>query len=275
MSELLNTTAIVEQKPIVLIQGIEHSSHVALPPGWKLESIDEEKLLDRPRRKRGTVKAHDTDSFIAFVSEHALDSFSSIWVDANYEEGNVRFTAILNEHGPTINHGNWRDFIARFEPQKSVEWKRWTDSNRKPFTQVEFAAFIEENGLNIAQAEGMPTGAQMLEMALNMEANQETRFKSAIRLQSGSTQLHFVEDEDKGTLTKMQLFEKFAIGIPVFWGGAAYQINARLRYRARDAKLSFWYELIRPDKILEAAAQEIVNTVKEKTGVPLYFGNPF
>ena len=73
----------------------------------------------------------------------------------------------------------------------------------------------------------------------------------------------------------MSVFERFAIGVPVFWNGDAYQIDARLRYRVRDGKLAFWFELIRADKVLEAAATTVISTIKEKTGNPFFFGNPF
>lgn len=86
--------------------------------------------------------------------------------------------------------------------------------------------------------------------------------------------MSFVQDDDNQTLTTMKLFEKIAIGIPIFWGGDAYQITARLRYRVKEGRLTFWYELIRPDKILEDATKTLINKIKVSTGVPLFFGQP-
>ena len=62
---------------------------------------------------------------------------------------------------------------------------------------------------------------------------------------------------------------------PVFWNGDAYRLDARLRYRVRDGKLTFWFELIRQDKVLEAATQTLIAQIREKTGNPLFFGEPF
>lgn len=115
----------------------------------------------------------------------------------------------------------------------------------------------------------------MLEMALSFEANQDMRFKSAIRLQNGGVQMSFVQDDDDQTLQKMQLFERFAIGIPVFWNGDAYRIEARLRYRVRDGKLTFWYDLLRQDKVLEAATKTVIEQIRTNTGNPFFFGEPF
>ena len=126
-----------------------------------------------------------------------------------------------------------------------------------------------------ATYENLPTGAQMLEMALAFEATQDFRFKSAVRLQNGGQNLSFVQDDDDATLQRMQLFEKFSIGIPVFRNGDAYRVDARLRYRVRDAKLAFTYELTRFDKVLEAAASDVITAIREKTGNPFFFGDPF
>ena len=101
----------------------------------------------------------------------------------------------------------------------------------------------------------------------------EMRFKSAIRLQSGAMNFSFVEDEDTGTITQMQAFERFAIGIPVFWGGDHYKLEARLRYRQRDGKLTFYYELIRHEKVLEDAARGIATKVKEAIDLPFFYGS--
>lgn len=58
----------------------------------------------------------------------------------------------------------------------------------------------------------MPAGADVLQMALGFEANAEKRLRSKINLQSGGgVQFEFVEDEDKDTRTKMQVFERFTL----------------------------------------------------------------
>ena len=134
------------------------------------------------------------------------------------------------------------------------------------------AMFIEENLQDIAASEGFPTGQQLLEMATSFQASQDMRFKSAIRLQNGGVNMSFVQDDDTQTLAQMKMFEKIAIGIPVFWNGTAYQITARLRYRVKEGRLIFWYELIRNDKVLEDATKTMIAKIKEATDVPLYFG---
>lgn len=249
---------------------------VALPPGWTLqERDDDKKLLANPRRKLAHVRLHDADSFVDYTKRHGSMNDCTIWCKADYKAGRVAFLAILNDHGEDEAKAAWRDHCAHFTPEFSEEWMRWIGQNKKQFNQADFAAFIEDNLKDIAATENSPTGAQMLEMALTFEANQDMRFKSAIRLQNGGVQMSFVQDDDAQTLQKMSVFDRFSLGFPVFWNGDAYRVDARLRYRVRDGKLSFWFELIRQDKVLEAATQTLIAQIREKTGNPFFFGEPF
>ena len=71
----------------------------------------------------------------------------------------------------------------------------------------------------------------------------------------------------------MKVFERFTIGIPVFEGSAnAYPIEARLKYRESSGKLSFWYELIRQDRVFKTAVMAELDRIKEATGFPIVFG---
>jgi len=249
---------------------------VALPPGWTLQEKDDDaKLLAVPRRKKARVDLRDPDSFIAYVKRHGSLTDSTIWCVADYKAGKVDFTAIINDHGEEATQADWRDHRATFSPEFSEEWNRWRAQHKKPFSQGDFAAFIEDNLKDIVSVNDSPTGGQMLEMALTFEANQDMRFKSAIRLQSGGVTMSFAQDDDAATLQKMQVFDRFTLGFPVFWSGDAYQVDARLRYRVREGKLTFWFELIRQDKVLEAATQTLIAQIREKTGNPFFFGNPF
>lgn len=277
LSNIAETLAREMKQPIeIASEPAGNIKRVALPPGWSLEEKDDDaKLLAQPRRKIAKVRLHDADSFIDYVKRHGSMTDSTVWCVADYKAGKVAFLGILNDHGEDENKPAWRDHRAHFTPEFSEEWIRWVGKHKQGFSQAEFASFIEDNLKDIAAVEGQPTGAQMLEMALTFEANQDMRFKSAIRLQNGGVQMSFVQDDDAQTLQKMQVFDRFSIGLPVFWNGDAYRIDARLRYRVRDGKLTFWFELIRQDKVLEAATQTLIAQIREKTGNPFFFGEPF
>lgn len=99
--------------------------------------------------------------------------------------------------------------------------------------------YSEYNLKDIASVGSQPTNAQMLEMALTFETNQDMRFKSAIRLQSSDMKMNFVQDDDTQTPQKMQVFDWFFMGFSIFWNNDAHRIDARLRYCVRDSVLKF------------------------------------
>lgn len=259
------------------IQPVEIVSHghvkrVALPPDWDLQEKNDENLLPQPFRKEGIIILDDQDSLVDYINRHKIPDLTTIYCRADYLKSEVIFHCIINDHGGAADGQQWRDHIAVYTPIFSEEWRRWTAHNKQPLSQLDMAMFIEENLQDIAASEGFPTGQQLLEMATSFQASQDMRFKSAIRLQNGGVNMSFVQDDDTQTLAQMKMFEKIAIGIPVFWNGTAYQITARLRYRVKEGRLMFWYELIRNDKVLEDATKTMIDKIKEATGVPLYFG---
>jgi uncharacterized protein YfdQ (DUF2303 family) len=269
---------LAEEMKIPLVIGSEERGNIkriALPPGWTLREHNDNAFLPVPVRKKATVDLMDVDSFIAYVKRHGSLAVSTIWCTANYGTAEIAFKCIINDHGEKEDEAAWRDHIVSFKPRFSSEWGDWLGKNKIAFSQTEFAAFIENNSKDIASIDGSPSGAQMLEMALAFEATQDVRFKSAIRLQNGGVQMSFVQDDDDQTVQKMQMFDRFSLGFPVFWNGDAYRVDARLRYRVREGRLAFWYELIHADKVLESACKTLVDLIKEKTGNPFFFGIPF
>jgi len=244
----------------------------AVPEKYKLETLDFEKYLPRPRRKKIGVIFDDTDSFIQYLKRYGSFSKTTVYCNFDPEKSLFRFEAYLDDQGEEEHETSWRSHLAQYIPVQSVEWRRWLKSNRQPFTQAEFATFIEDNKTDIASATGFPTGEQIYQMALQFEARQEMVLKSHIRLENGTIEMQFIDKEDAATGQKMQLFSRFAIGLPAFRGGNPYQIEARLRYRTAGGKLAFWYELIRPDRIFEDAARALITQVSEGAGVPFFLG---
>lgn len=243
------------------------------PKGYDSEVMTHlERHLPAPLRKIGAARLDDLDSFVWYVKEHGSLSNCRIYTTVDYKTGALVFKSVFNDHEQLA--AAWRDFVATFAPELSLEWQRWINSNKKAMTQSEFATFIEDNMPEIATIEGLPTGTDMMNLATNFEATSEKKFKAGTRLQSGGVAIEYIDQEDAGTLARMQVFERFALGLPIYFNGTAYRIDARLKYRIREGKLSLWYELIRPEKIIEDAAKELIEGVRNKTGMPVLFGKP-
>ena len=247
--------------------------YVVIPDGSRLADLGA--LLPNPTRKLGIITCDDVWGFIAYVKKHELCDCTTIYATLRPQSSQFALVAVIDAHNVSV--AMWRSRVCRLKPAMSLEWERWTARNgaQHAMSQAHFAAWIEDNIGDIASVEGMPTGAQMLQMALAFEASAEKRFKSAINITSGCRTLEFVDKEDDVTRERMQFFSRFTIGVPVFDGEAsAYPVDARLKYRQVNGALTLWYELIRPDKVFRLACKETVERVVAETKLPLIFGDP-
>ena len=240
-----------------------------VPAGYRVEDLGS--FLAVPHRASGTINVDDAASFILYVNRHRNDG-SLTYCDAKLQSGDVTFVGVLNDHTPS--NAGWRDHRVTYVVPKSEEWKRWTAKNKQVFSQAEFAEFLENNMKDIASADGLPSGADMLAMALSMEINQDARFKSSIRLQSGGVEMTFIDKEDDATLKRMQVFDRFALGIAPFLNGQAYRLVARLRYRVKEGALLLWYDLIRADLVVQDATKALIEQIAADSPTPVLLGRP-
>jgi uncharacterized protein YfdQ (DUF2303 family) len=227
------------------------------------EVKDLETFLPRPLRIKQEVVLYDTDSFIAYVKDF-MTGATLIFFDVQQET----FNAAFDYH--EIEKPSWCAHSAAFKPRRSVEFTTWMDTNRKQMTQVEFARFLEENLPDVVE----PNSAELLQVALTFEAKKSVEFSSGVRLSNG--QIEFQYDEivrgaaQKG---KIEVPEKFVLGVPIHVNGPAYRIDVRLRWRLQEGKVAFWYEVIRPHRLIEHALKEISQRIATETALPLLAGN--
>lgn len=242
---------------------------VIVPKGYELRDL--EYLFAAPTRKRAKLSVSDADSFRRYMFRHGTPSTSTIYADIDREAGKFVLVGVLDDH--RVDGAGWREHTCTMTRKQSVEWKRWTSKNKVFMNQGDFATYLEENLSDVAQVDGMPTGGDILQMALAFERTAEKKLKSKINLQSGGVRFEYTDDDDKDTRTSMNVFERFAIGIPVFEGSkSAYQIDARLKYRDNSGKLTFWFELIRADRVFGQAVSDELEVIGEATGMLILNG---
>lgn len=261
---------------IDIIEGVPALSTPAGGGAWKTEFL--EHMLPTPKRMRGTIRVHESASFIDVVKRYGSLAACNLYLNVDYAAQKVEATAIFNDHADGLGIAGWRDHRAVFAPRFSEEWRRWTASNRKPMEQVAFAHFIEENIGDIAAPAGtsLPTGADMLAFVSQLEETRKVKYGSGVNLQNGMVQIEFIEDGDAGQKGLLDLFREFGIGLRPFFGGDAYQVRAYLRYRIdrNTGAIAFWYELQRADRVLEDACREAVESIRSATGMPIIYGTP-
>jgi uncharacterized protein YfdQ (DUF2303 family) len=270
-------------------------AYVLVPEGYNIESL--EPYLPAPARKSGSRSFNDAASFIGYVLDQAGPGPGSTPVPAATPDagpnataeppvapvaaattstklyGGVNpphFTAVFNDHGDHASAPGWRDHTASYACPLSVEWKTWTGKNKQQMTQETFAQFIEDNAPDCVT----PDSATMIEIARTLEAKKKVNFASGIRLSNGENELTY-EETIEGTAGKgkFKIPETFALAIPVLEGAERWRVDARLRYRIDgQGKLSIWYDLERPHKVLENAVREVWQAISHATGRPIYNG---
>lgn len=237
--------------------------YAVVPEGHAV--VDLEQYMPWPRIVRQTVSAETADAFIDYfagMEDEASMVFASIL--------RTRIVGIVDYHKSTAEarHGK---HIVIYDAPASDEWNTWTQANRQGMSQDVFAQFIEDNLPDIVA----PAGADMLEMAMSLEAKSSAQFISAVRLSDGSREFTYSEDV-KGTAQKgkMSIPETFTLGIPVFQGGDRYEVMVRFRYRIKDGNLVIWYDLHRHIQIRDDAFGEIVSKVDAGVKAKVIEGRP-
>lgn len=224
---------------------------------------DLEGLQAAPRRVREAVKMTSVESFIAYLAKHKTPN-TVIFAD----EATRAMRAVVDYHNGN-NDPDWCDHKVEYTAAFSREWKAWMEHHNKGMNQIAFADFIEERVADVVE----PSGAALLEIATKFHVVRKAVFGSAVRLASGEFQFQYSdENEKKGTI---EVPEKIALGIPVFHKGAAYRVEARLRYRLEDGgKLIFTYKLVEPEHTVETAfAKQRAQVVADLAGVPIFDGS--
>lgn len=228
------------------------------PDNMKVQTLENlvNEQLPAPYSLKEKIETLTDESFVEYFNRYATAN-STIFVN----DRESTFTAVFDYH-TSGTEPHWKRHTATYRCPKTKEWSSWTESNNKKMSQEEFALFIEDNIREIAE----PNGADMLQIASTLKASNAVDFKSAIRLDNGEVQFNYTENVSgqAGIAGQLQIPEKIKLNIAPFMKGAAYEIEARFRYRIASGGLTMWYTLIRPHVFVDDAFADAVNRIKEK-----------
>jgi uncharacterized protein YfdQ (DUF2303 family) len=249
-------------------QNIDGHHYVILPKDFKREDITElvEKAQPTPYRKSGTIAVHDLASLLQYAANQDRTASGYIYADIDSR----KIVAVFNDEKGY--EPGWRDHRCSFEAKYTPEFKKWLESNRKEFTQLAFAEFVEDNIADLH-----PDHAQtLLDVATTISAKTDINFSSARRLESGQVQLTYNEviDAKAGASGALAIPKVFTLGMRVFRNGDGYIINARLKYRLNQGSVKFWYELDRVERVVEDAFAGYVDKLRADSGYTVLLGAP-
>lgn len=258
--------------PPFRVDGATHP-YAVVPNGYKVETLERlifNEYSMRPHRVRQNVSLLEPASFAEYWQAFK-DPDSRIFADRDAH----KFLAVLDYHEPP-DLPRWNSHTATLQLKHTEEWLTWTGSDDKQMGQAAFALFMEDNAPDIyAATPEAPSAATMMEIARTLQAQEESVFDSAVRLDNGSMRLQYRTDvtATAGTSGNLSVPQRFTIRIAVFEGSVPVDIQVRLRYRIPSGKLSLWYSLWRPHIAERDAFNAVATEIGEKCG-PVLIGKP-
>lgn len=236
-----------------------------------IESL-EALVFENPDHVAADINVADEASFLAYFDRFQTEN-SLIYGSIDP----AKFIAVLNDNA--AGEPRWRDHRVTLTLTHSEEWNTWTGRNgrNKAFEgQVDFAEWLEDQLPDIID----PANGKLLELVLAFKVKENITFSQATRLQDGQTQLQYNQILDatagRGEAGEIRIPGEFTVLIPVFKGLDApkYPVQARFRYRLLGGKLTLWYELIRPHKVVEEAFKAVWNKIATTANRTILLGKP-
>lgn len=266
---------------------------LALPKGMVLHDLRPflDARLEAPRRTRGHAKHTTLASFIDAVNRFKVcdgELRMGTAVFAVDDMSAPRLLCVVDYHGHDDPH--FGEHLIEYSFPLSDEWRAWQGAFAiKGMSQAEFAALLEdritdvievgavgERGQKMAESLGLSLAgsASVLALSRGISIKAETRVNSITNLSTGEGKILFEEkhgDEGGGAV---KVPGGFVVGIPVVRGGPLFQVFVRIRYRLSGGAVVWSFTPHRLDAVFRAAFEEACAEVREKTGVPLFYGTP-
>lgn len=247
-----------------------------------------------PRFRRGVATLTSLDSFIAHVSRFG-DADSVVF--ACDDRDAPKLTAVLDYHRADFDgvHGEYRHGKHRtaFAFPLSDEWKAWKATNGKSMSMEEFARFLEDRVLDVADVNAtVPESAKrfvemnggvrniadwalLTKLAKGLTIYENAIVTNATNLASGTLQLTITESQNTEVEgIKIDVPTMFFIDIPLFREGVIYRVPVRLRHRKGRGSITFSYELWGHERAFKDAFGEAVARVDEETPAIVLYGSP-
>jgi uncharacterized protein YfdQ (DUF2303 family) len=238
---------------------------------------------DAPERRTGTAKILTLQSFIDLMNRHK-DADSAIFglLDAM----SPSLLGVIDYH-TTDHKPRFGAHRISYSFPISTEWKSWQGMNSKSMGQGEWAAFVEERIADLSSPTleerdhyetlfqtKIAEPSELIQLSRGMAISVEARVKETRVLQSGESEVIFEEVHKDGAGQKLIVPGLFIINIPLFLDGKPTRVLARLRYRRAEGRLTWFYQLYRPDIVMRDALHADLEQAGTATGLPIFEGSP-
>jgi hypothetical protein len=285
----------------------EGGPHAAiLPTGKTIQSIKKliDEYRDRPERREGIATLATLDSFAAHVNRFK-DKGSAIFAIAKPATGDARaieppqLHCVYDYHEPRGDDLGAGE-LARFMRHRGVytcpfseSWRAWSAGEGSKMDQRAFAEFIEDRIGDLLAPPSMSDApgdaelvenafllggqfcapATLMELSRGIQVKVDAKVRQAVNLATGEIEVVYQTEHGEAG-ERMRVRNLFIVAIPVFEGGPSYRIIGRLRYRAGNGQLHWFYQLWRADRVFHHAFAELCAEAVKLTGLPLFAGKP-
>lgn len=234
-----------------------------------LVDLTGDQYMTQPTRKTGVVKVRDVTSFATFWEKHSIGDRSEIYADRDART----ITAVLDAHGADAEDTGWAQHRLILGLNFSEQMKTWLAADNRLMSQEAFAEFLDDNRADIYS----PPAAEMLEIAQTIEGTSKVDWQASHRLVDGQRRLAYVETNTAraGQKGELAIPTVLLIHLPVFDGATeAHQLEARFRHRIDGGALKLGVKLVRPNDLITAAFNGVVDQVAEACGAVVMRGAP-
>lgn len=237
----------------------------------------------KPKACTGTAKVETLASFVELTNRHKTDA-SVIFASTAWP--NPKLTTVIDYHGP----GHEPDVLkhrVEYGFPLTDEFKAWVSANGKPMEQLAFAEFLEEHAAELASPldqertdyeplfkERFANPNELIDLSRHLEVFVGAKIKQSNRLQSGERQIVFETEHMNEKGEPVDIPGIFMIQLPPFVDGDLVRIPARIRYRAGQGSVTWFYQLYRWEYWLRTRVQNDLLKAGKDTDLPTFEGAP-
>jgi len=300
-------------KEVVGGNGITEPRLFSIPKDHRIENVSavlaKANQYFAPHRKKGEAKFTRLESLIEWTQRYKTDD-TVIFAEDDRDEPTL--TAVINYHSPCDASTEFShckpDEAARHCDHKgsysfpmSDQWIAWNETSGKYIEKDELGEFIEKNALDVldptpalldpnkteleswekeirntlSRINGKITSLNyLLEMSKSFQVYESSNLEVRTNRDSGEQTINFVNEHKDSEGKPLSIPNLFLIAIPIFNGGDLWRIPVRFRYRKSGASIKFMIELCDSEKSFDAAFEESVNKMTEKTNLNVFYGCP-
>ncbi len=256
-----------------------------------------EKTQPAPYRRRGTYKAADVASLLAWMNWHC-NQMAPVFGEgaenlaAEWKKPKLALIGIGNYS--LMDAPAWHDFNVRYDFPVTRAWTEWCNLSGEFLKQGEFAEFVEKHLYEFSEplrdevlseavtrmiealggAKQVATPQKMYEMARGVRLTVEEKVEVTLDRSTGEASLKFSEEHTGAGGRPVAIPKFFYIRVPIFFGEEPALVGALLRYRNGGGGNVLWsYELFAPDLVVKAAFEKACSVVT-KDNRTLYLGTP-